>query len=181
MQEQNQTPENVNNLEPEKSTEEILTEQIEDLQKQIENTKDQLIRKIAEFDNYKRRTDNDQLNLVKFANENLITQLLPIIEDFTRIIKSSEEHSENEQFFKGVELVYTKLIKSLESKGLKTFDSIGKEFNVELHDAILLTPNATVEPNTIVEEIEKGFMFHDKVIRHAKVIVATLPESEEKI
>lgn len=181
MQNENTIPEELNNLEPAKSTEEILNEQIDDLQNQIESLKNQLLRKVAEFDNYKKRTDNDQLNLVKFASESVVLQLLPIIEDFTRILKSSEEHSESEQFFKGVELVYQKLMKVLESKGVKSFDSIGKEFNADLHDAIMLLPKADVAPNTIIEEIEKGYMMFEKVIRHAKVIVSTLPESEEKI
>ena len=181
MQNENQNIVEENFSEPLKSTEEIQLEKIEELQIQIDSFKNQLSRKVAEFDNYKKRVDSEQINLIKFANERLITQFLPLLEDFSRIIKSSDEHSESEQFFKGVELVYTKLIKLFEQSGLQSFESLGQEFNTDLHEAIMLTPKLDVAPNIIVEEIEKGYTLHGKVIRHAKVIVSTLPESQEQI
>ncbi|MEK7818932.1 MAG: nucleotide exchange factor GrpE [Bacteroidota bacterium] len=181
MQNETEIPNELNNLEPVKSEIEILNEQIIELQNQTTSLKDQLLRKAAEFENFKRRTETDQTNFFKFASESIITEILPIVDDFARILKSADTHGENEQFLKGVELVYSKLMKLLEFKGVSAFETVGKEFNVDFHDALMLVPRADLAPNTIIEEIERGYKMHEKVIRHAKVIVSTLPESEEKI
>ena len=158
---------------------EILNEKIAELESQITASKDLLLRKAAEFDNYKRRTEQNAANFAKYASENIIMDLLPIIDDLSRSLKSGKEKLEGDPFFKGVELILNKFSKVLESQGVKAMDSVGKEFNVDFHDVMMQVPRNDVAPHTIVDEIEKGYFLHDKVIRHAKVIVATSPESEE--
>jgi molecular chaperone GrpE len=155
-----------------------LQQKLEDAQKLADSYKDQLLRKAAEFDNFKKRTEADYINLVKSANEGLITSLIPILDDFTRSMKSGREVKEHESLFKGVELIYTKFIKLLESHGLKPFDSVGKPFNVEYHDALMQLPRSDVPPHTVVEEIERGYKLFEKIIRHAKVIVSTEPQEQ---
>ena len=163
----------------EKSEAAILTEKIVELEKQVAQLKDQLLRKAAEFDNYKRRTENDFASLTKFAGENIIVQLLPVLDDFNRSLKSVKDKAENDPFTKGVELIYAKLSKALEAQGLKTMDVIGKEFNVAFHDALMQMPRADVPSHTVIEEVEKGYLLFDKVIRHAKVVVSSEPAGEK--
>ena len=170
------------------SSEEILTEQNTedqvsentgqdaDLQKQNSLLRDQLLRKAAEFENYKRRTENEISSLFKYANEGLILELLPVLDDFDRVNSMWNEKHDPETFKKGVELVYDKLNKVLQKQGLKEIESKGKQFDVNQHEAILQTPSADAEPNTIIDVAEKGYNLKDKVLRHAKVIVSGKPE-----
>ena len=150
-----------------------LERKVEAAEKVADAYKDQLLRKAAEFENYKKRSEADYLNMVKVANERLISSLIPILDDFSRSLKSGREIKEHESFFKGVELIYNKFTKVLESQGLVPFESVGKPFDVDYHDALLQTPRTDVPPHTVVEEIERGYKLFDKVLRHAKVIVST--------
>jgi molecular chaperone GrpE len=159
----------------EKSETALLSERAAELEKQCAQLKDQLLRKAAEFDNYKRRTENDFASLTKFAAENIITQLVPVLDDFNRSLKSIKEKGENDSFYKGIELIYAKFLKVLEAQGLKTMEVVGKEFNVDVHDALMQMPRADVPPHTVLEEVEKGYLLFDKVIRHAKVVVSAAP------
>ncbi|MGA9406380.1 MAG: nucleotide exchange factor GrpE [Bacteroidota bacterium] len=162
----------------EKSETAILTERVAELEKQSAQLKDQLLRKAAEFDNYKRRTENDFAALTKFAAENIIGQLVPVLDDFNRSLKSIKEKGGNDPLVKGIELIYTKFLKVLEAQGLKAMEVVGKEFSVDVHDALMQVPRADVPPHTVLEEVEKGYLLFDKVIRHAKVIVSTAPVDE---
>ncbi len=153
-----------------------LTAAIEDLRRQVETTKDQLLRKAAEFENYRRRTESDFASVVRNANENLITALIPIINDFVRSLAQGKDQGVPDGFYRGVELIYSKLLRVLEKEGLTPFESLGKPFDVAYHDALLMVPRSDVPPHTVIEEVERGYMLRDKVLRHAKVIVSTLPE-----
>ena len=182
-QEQNQeaTP-----LKTEISEVDLLKVKIAELENIVNQLKDQLLRKAAEFDNYKKRVENDYAAIIKFSNENMILKLLPVLDDFERSMKMSKNSTSEVQaepsqtqtadensFALGIELIYNKLKKILELEGVKTFDTIGKPFDTEYHDALLQIPKPDVPPHTVVEEIEKGYMLNDKVIRHAKVIVSS--------
>jgi molecular chaperone GrpE len=155
---------------------EELKRKLEAVQKQSDTYKDQLLRKAAEFDNYKKRSEADYVNMVKIANEALLNSLIPILEDFTRSLKAGRETKDQESFYKGIELIYNKFTKALESHGLIAFDSVGKPFDVDYHDALLQVQRQDVPPHTVVEEIERGYKLFDKIIRHAKVIVSAEPE-----
>lgn len=139
--------------------------------KEIENLKDQLLRRAAEFENYKRRTESEISTLFKYASEGLITELLPVLDDFDRVLKA-DNNQDIETLRKGVELIYEKFKKTLEKQGLKEMESTGNPFDVNLHDALLQQESGEVEPNTIIDTVEKGYFLKDKVIRHAKVIVS---------
>lgn len=147
-------------------------------EKQVEYYKDLLLRKVAEFDNYKRRAENESASIIRYGKADALQGLLPVIDDFERSLKLSKDTRETEAFAKGVELIYQKLLKYLDTQGIKQIDSLGKEFDVHYHDALLQVPRNDVPPHTIIEVIEKGYMLDDKVLRHAKVVVsATPPES----
>ena len=146
-------------------------------EKQAEYYKDLFLRKAAEFDNYKRRTEVETSAIIRFANEDLITAILPIVDDLERSLKNSKDQKDS-PLFRGIELIYQKMMKVLEAQGARPFETVGKEFDVHFHDALLQVPKEGVPPHTVVEEVEKGYMFHDKVLRHAKVIVAAERDPE---
>jgi len=150
--------------------------QPQDLQTQNNSLKEQLLRKAAEFENYKRRTENEISTLFKYANEGLILELLPVLDDFERVNNSFNEKHDAETFKKGIELVYDKFNKILQKQGIKEIESKGKPFDVNLHEAIMQTPNDELEPNTIIDVAEKGYNLKDKVLRHAKVVVSKKSE-----
>jgi molecular chaperone GrpE len=150
--------------------------QMEELQKQVDQYKDLLLRKAAEFDNYKRRIESETTNILKYATESLVEDLLPVLDDFERSLKHRKENKDNDALVKGIELIYQKLAKVIEGRGVKPFDTVGKEFNVEYHDALMQIPRSDVPYHTILEEVEKGYTLNDKVIRHAKVVVSSTPD-----
>ena len=158
-----------------------LRAQIAELEQNVIQLKDQLLRKAAEFENYKRRTENDFASMVRFSTEELITKLLPILDDFERSMKMNKSRGESGAnansadeagFFRGVELIFNKFKKLLETHGVKEMEVVGKPFDPAVHDALLQIPKNDVPPHTILEEVDKGYMLHDKVIRHARVIVS---------
>ncbi len=174
---------------PELSEIESLSARIAELEKSIGQYKDQLLRKAAEFENYKKRIENDYASIVKFSNEDLILKLLPVVDDFERSIRMTRPAGENEggsrleeqdpgiraaeeSLRRGMGLVYDKLKKILESQGVRAFESVGKPFDPHLHDALLQVPRSDVPPHTVIEEVDKGYMLNDKVLRHAKVVVS---------
>lgn len=152
--------------------------------------KDQLLRLAAEFENYKKRVEADKVEFIKFSNEKIIKELLPILDDFERALanrklksETMEQNSEQtgESFYKGVELIYQKLSKMLDDNGVKPMESIGKEFDVSYHDVLMQVPRDNVMPHNIVEEVERGYTLHGKVIKHAKVIVAAPSKEKSQV
>jgi len=131
--------------------------------------KEQLLRKAAEFDNYKKRTERELFHRVQNATEHLIIELLPVLDDLERSIANSEDLSSLRE---GIELIYKKLILLLEKEGLKSLVSVGTEFDPEKHDALMQIENEQIKSGIIIEEHQKGYILNDKVIRHAQVIVA---------
>jgi len=149
-----------------------LEEKIKSLEDEINKYKELALRKAAEFENYKRRTENDQLNLLKYAAESLIIKLLPIVDDLERSLAHMNEETDVMKIKEGVQLIYNKFIKVLDEQGVKKIEAVGKPFSVEYHEALLQRPDDSVPPHTVIDELETGYMFKDRVIRHAKVIVS---------
>ncbi len=148
-----------------------LEEKIDILIKEKEALQDKLMRLAAEFDNYKKRAEREKRDLIKYSNEDLVTTLLPVIDDFERFIKASQENGEN-SLQEGVELVYKNLIKILQEQGVKKMETIGHDFDPEEHEALMTAKVKDVESNKVVEEHLSGYFYKDKVIRHAKVVVS---------
>ncbi len=157
-----------------------LRTKIEELQKLADSNKDSFLRKAAEFENYKRRTEAEFGNIIRNATEGLILALLPILNDFVRSLKAGSEKKDYDSFYKGIELIYDKFSKILQMQGLASFDSVGKPFDVQYHDALLQMPKEDVQPNTVIEEVERGYTLNDKVLKHAKVIVSTSPSDDNE-
>ena len=160
-------------VEPESSTPtENLEEKIKLLEQEIIQYKELALRKAAEFENYKRRTENDQLNLLKYAAESLIIKLLPTIDDLERSLEHMTEETDVQKIKEGVQFIYNKFVKTLDDQGVKKIESIGKPFSVEFHEALMQRADDSVPPHTVIDELETGYMYKDRVIRHAKVIVS---------
>lgn len=153
---------------------------IAELEEKIQSLQDTVLRKAAEFENYKRRTENDQLNLFKYAAESFILKILPVYDDLGRSVDHLSE-SNIDSLKEGLKLVYDKFTKILDEQGVAKLDVKGKEFDVEFHEALMQQPSNEVAANTVLNEIEAGYMYKDKVIKHAKVVVSQgiAPQSEE--
>ena len=151
---------------------ENLEEKIKLLEQDIIQYKELALRKAAEFENYKRRTENDQLNLLKYAAESLIIKLLPTIDDLERSLEHMTDETDVQKIKEGVQLIYNKFVKTLADQGVQKMESIGKPFSVEFHEALMQRADDSVPPHTVIDELETGYMYKDRVIRHAKVIVS---------
>jgi len=141
----------------------------ERLQQELKEAKGKYLRLLADFDNYRKRTARERLDLIKTASSDLIVSLLPILDDFERAFKAIKEPSED---VKGFGLIQQKLHKTLEAKGLKAMESVGQEFDPDLHAALTKIPAPTEDlSGKVLDEVERGYYLNDKIIRHAKVII----------
>ena len=156
---------------PKEEMEIVEKSETEQLQEQLEEQKDKYLRLYSEFDNYRRRTSKERLEIIRTASEELIVALLPVLDDFERAIKAVESNDETTEK-EGVELIYHKLIKVLELKGVKALEvKSGDEFNDEYHEAISQIPAPSGElKGKIVDVVEQGYLLDEKVIRFAKVV-----------
>ena len=160
---------------------ESATQKIAELEKQISELKDALLRKAAEFENYKRRNESDQLNILKYAAESFIRNILPIYDDLERSLSHIDEANNSDSTKKGLLLVLEKFGKILENQGVKKIDAKGKPFDVHLHEALMQQPAEGVAPHTVLDVLEPGYMYKDRVLRHAKVIVSSETASNEEL
>ena len=142
----------------------------ENFKEKFNDLNDKHLRLHAEFENFKRRTAKERIDLYSTAGENILTSILPILDDFERAIKTLENEKENE----GMLLIYSKFKTILEQKGLKIMDNpIGKDLNTDYHEAITNIPSPSKKMNgKIIDVIENGYLLNDKIIRFAKVVVA---------
>ncbi len=139
---------------------------------EIKNLNDQLLRLMADFQNYKKRTENDQLNLIKYAAEPFILNILPVHRDLERSLEHINEKASLESVVEGLRMVMNKFSKVLEEQGIKKIESKGNAFDFNLHEALMQQYVPGVEPHIVLEEVEPGYIYKDKVIKHAKVIVS---------
>lgn len=155
-----------------KSKDDKLKKQNEELKEELSELKDKYLRLFAEFDNYKKRTVKERLDLLSSAAQNTITALLPVLDDFDRAKKSADDESNDEHFSEGVKLVYKRIHSILAQQGLSAMESTGEAFDPEYHEAISEIPAPDKKlKGKIVDTIEKGYLLRDKIIRHAKVVV----------
>lgn len=147
-------------------------DRIKELEQELGEAKDKYLRLYAEFDNYKKRTVKERLDLISTAGRDTIASILPVLDDFDRAKKSADDDASSEVFTEGVMLVYNKLHGVLSARGVKPMESTGEAFDPELHDAITEIPAPTEEmKGKVIDTIETGYYLKDKIIRHAKVVV----------
>ncbi len=150
----------------------------EALRKEIQRLKESLLRNAADYENFKKRKEAEVWKIREFASEKIVKDLFPIYEDLARSIDSIDkgETTDIETLKKGIRAIYEKFRTILNSEGVEEINSLGKEFDVNLSDAIGQIPRDDVEPNTVVEVVEKGFKMKDKVVKHEKVLVSKKPD-----
>ena len=140
---------------------------------EVEKEKKEYLFLMAEFDNFRKRTIRERSELVKNASEKALQGLLPIVDDFERGLDAIRDSSDAEAVKEGMNLIYNKLIKYLADNGVKAMESTGADFDTELHEAVAMVPADDVTPNGKVKDtVSKGYTINDKVLRHAKVVVA---------
>lgn len=145
---------------------------LEKLKAELEDAKDKFIRKVAEFDNFKRRSAKERIELIQTAGKEVITDLLNVLDDCDRAQKQLETSTDAAAIKEGVMLVFNKLRNTLQSKGVKAMETVQQEFNPDLHEAITEIPAPTDNlKGKVVDEVVKGYYLNDKIIRHAKVVV----------
>ncbi len=158
---------------PQKKSRKLKAEKkLDELTDQYNELNDKYLRLYSEFDNYRKRTNKEKLDLLKSASSEVITDLLPIIDDFDRAIKAMVDHGANDETLKGMELIHNKFLGILKQKGLEPMNSIGKDFDTDYHEAITNIPAPSEDMvGKVVDVIEKGYLLNGKIIRFAKVVV----------
>ena len=146
---------------------------IEKIQDEVQDLKDQNLRLYAEFENFRKRTAKERLQMMDSANKDTLAALLPVLDDFDRALKNTEATPENEAILEGLKLIQHKLGETLKNKGLIAMEStIGKDFDVEEMEAITQIPAPTPElAGKVIDEVEKGYKIGEQVLRYAKVVV----------
>jgi molecular chaperone GrpE len=139
----------------------------------LQAEKDKFLRLFAEFENYKKRTTKERIELFKTAGQEVMTSLLPVVDDFERALSHIEENKETEELRKGVLLIYQKLYNTLEQKGLsKVETNAGDTFDAEIHEAITQIPAPSKDlKGKVIDCVEKGYKLGDKIIRYPKVVI----------
>ncbi|MBT8303202.1 MAG: nucleotide exchange factor GrpE [Bacteroidia bacterium] len=144
----------------------------EKLTNDLAQEKDKFLRLFAEFENYKKRTARERLDLIETAGSSVMLSILPVLDDFERALSHIEEDKEAEELRKGVVLIYQKLLTTLGQKGLKEMESKGKDFDPDFHQALTeIEATSKKMKGKVVDVIEKGYFIGDKILRHAKVVV----------
>lgn len=164
---------NTENSEQNNLAEEIkkLNEKIKTLEAELSEAKDKRLRTLAEFENYKKRAQNELSDFFKYSSESMIKKMLPIYDDLSRSISHIPEELSNHPFVNGIKMVYDKFTKTLTDEGVKKIETTGRQFDFNFHEALLQQPNDQIPHDQILQEVEAGYIYKDKVIRHAKVIV----------
>jgi molecular chaperone GrpE len=156
-------------------------EKIAGLEVQLADTKDQLLRKAADFENFRKRMNQEKQNAIDFANQTLLLDLIPVIDDFERAIQaagnSQKAAADFDSLFEGISMIEKRLISQLESKwGLKRFDSAGEAFDPNRHEALMMEKSTSISDPVVKEDLIKGYTLKDRVVRAAKVKVL-MPEA----
>ena len=164
----------VNGGEPDETSSESTVQEalVDSGSREIAELKDKYLRLYADFENFRRRTAKEKLDLIGNANEGLLQALIPVVDDFERAMQSIDNTNDVAALKEGVSLIYTKLFKTLEAKGLKPMTAKGEPFNADLHESVTQFPAPSDDlKGKVIDEIEQGYYLNDKVIRFAKVIV----------
>lgn len=150
-----------------------LNKKLDEANAALEKEKKEYLFLLAEFDNFRKRTVKEKGDIIKNAAEKVLGGLLPIVDDFERGIEANKNADDAESVKKGMELIYNKLVKFLETNGVKPIESTGKDFDPELHEAIAMVPATDeTQKGKVIDTPTRGYTINDKVLRHAKVVVA---------
>lgn len=149
------------------------SQELEQLRAEVQEHQQRFLRSQADFDNFRRRTQKEKEELAKYASSKLITELLPVVDNLDRALAAAQENAEAESFSKGVDMIFRQLESVLASEGLTPMNAVGQPFNPEYHQAIMQVESDEFDEGIVVEEVQKGYMLKDKVLRPAMVKVSS--------
>lgn len=138
---------------------------------QIEELQDQVKRQMAEFDNFRKRTEKEKNQMFEVGAKSIIEKILPVVDNFERGLASIPEEEQGSAFADGMNMIYKQLLNELEQAGVAVIEAVGKEFDPEYHNAVMQVENDELEPGTIAQELQKGYTYRDSVVRHSMVAV----------
>ncbi len=138
----------------------------------IEELTDRLKRQMAEFDNFRKRSEREKSQMYEIGAKDVIEKILPIVDNFERGLGQVSEDQKDDPFLQGMEMIYKQLMTTLDSLGVKPIEAVGKEFDPNFHNAVMHVENDEVGENIVVAEFQKGYMYRDSVVRHSMVQVA---------
>jgi len=148
-------------------------EDTDNVSEELEKVKDSYVRLMAEYDNYRKRTIKEKAELIKNGGEKAFIGILPVIDDFERARQTLETATDIEAVKEGIELIYNKFMTYLQQNGVKVIDTLEQPFDADLHEAVAMVPTTEEsQKGNIIDTIQTGYTLNDKVIRHAKVVVA---------
>lgn len=170
--ETSQEESNETEKEAEQPIEAEVVDPIEDLQKELQEAKDKYIRLSAEFDNFRKRTQREKMDLIRYGSEDVLKSVIPLVDDFERAIKHSETATDVDAMKQGLTLIHGKFVDFLKNNGVKEIEAMGLELDTDKHDAITKIPAPEEKlKGKIVDVVEKGYMLNEKVIRFSKVVI----------
>lgn len=140
---------------------------------QIEDLNDRLRRQMAEFDNFRKRTEKEKSQMFDMGARTIIEKVLPIVDNFERGLQAVPDEQKDDAFVTGMDKVYKQLMQEFDSIGVKPIDAVGEEFNPDLHNAVMQVESEEYEPGTVAQELQKGYMYKDTVVRHSMVAVVS--------
>ena len=158
--------------EPTKEKTKLFKKKKDPKDEKIEELSDKLLRQMAEFDNFRKRTEKEKSAMYEIGAKDIVEKLLPVVDNFERGFQSVAEEDKEDAFVTGMEMVYKQLMTMLETVGVKPIEAVGQEFNPDLHNAVMHVEDETVGDNIIVEEFQKGYTYRDSVVRYSMVKVA---------
>lgn len=138
----------------------------------IEELTDKLTRQMAEFDNFRKRTEKEKSQMYEIGAKDIIEKILPVVDNFERGLAAVAEDDKEDPFVQGMDKIYKQLMTTLDGIGVKPIEAVGQEFNPDFHNAVMHEENEEAGENTITEEFQKGYMYRDSVVRHSMVKVA---------
>ena len=138
----------------------------------IEELNDRITRQMAEFDNFRKRSEKEKSQMYEIGAKDIIEKILPVIDNFERGLAAVPEESKEDPFVEGMEKIYKQIMTTLEGVGVKPIEAVGQEFNPDFHNAVMHVEDEEAGENIITEEFQKGYMYHDSVVRHSMVKVA---------
>ena len=158
--------------EPTKEKSKLFKKKKDPKDEKIEELSDKLLRQMAEFDNFRKRTEKEKSAMYEIGAKDIVEKLLPVVDNFERGFTTVAEEDKEDAFVTGMEMVYKQLMTMLEGVGVKPIEAVGQEFNPDLHNAVMHVEDETVGENIIVEEFQKGYTYRDSVVRYSMVKVA---------
>lgn len=146
-------------------------EKIEKLEEKLADLEDKRVRQLAEFENFRKRSDKEKSQMFEVGAKTVVEKMLPVVDNFERGLQAVPEEEKDTPFVQGVELVYKQFMTALNELGVTPIDAVGKEFDPNLHNAVMMVDDDTLESGTVAEEMQKGYLYKESVVRHSMVKV----------